>query len=178
MYLCARSEIDTAIEPARSAAAQSGDAQGAKGEQPASGAKDTSIEAGAACLVQLAAGAADELGIASSGSGTSNGRKKTTARKHHNPAQQMGRKPPPAKSNLGPRLKLIGKARKSTQMAAAQPTAPAGEEQSEEAPQQPVAPEEELQGAAEEDIARVNIEYNLTTPHEVGTLQLFPDCCA
>ena len=169
MYQCPRSESDAAPEPASIAAAQSGDAQGAAGEQPASGAKDTSVEAGAACLLETAAGAtrADELGMASSASGTSIGRTKTTARKHHSPAKQMGCKPPAARSNLGPQLKLTGKARKSTQVAGAQPTAPAAGEQSEDAPQQPVAPKEELQGASEEDIERVNIEYNLTTPHEV-----------
>ena len=166
----AQPQRGSAAAPASAAAAQDGAAQGAPDEQDASPASESAVEAGAACLVSIAAAAvADEPGSAPSGSGTSSGRKKTTAMKHHNPLKTIGRKVPSEKSNLGPKVRPTGKARKSTQMSAAQPAAPAGEGQSAEAPQQPVGLEEELQGASEEDIARVNVEYNLTTPHEVGT---------
>ena len=165
-----------AAEPASAAAAQDGDAQAAPGGQHASPASDAAAEAGAECLVSIAAAPGDELGRASSGSGMSGARKKTKAMKHHNPLKEVGRKAPPEKSNLGPKVRPTGKARKSTQVSATQPAAAEG--LSEEAPQQPVAPEEELQGASEEDIARVNCEYNLTTPHEVGTQGRLLDCSA
>ena len=163
----ARSESSTPSQPASAAAAQNGDAQGAAGEQRASLANEAPVGAGAACLVKVADGAAEGLKEGSSACGMGGGRVAITARKSHNPQKQIGHKPPPAQPNLGPKAKFTGKARKSTQPAA-RPAAPAADGQPEEAPQQP---EEELQGASEEDIARVNIEYNLTTPHEVGTLK-------
>ena len=156
----ARSGSSTPSQPASAAAAQNGDAQGAAAEQPASHANEASGEAGAAYLPKTAAGPAE----GSSASGKIGGRTLITARKRTSPAKQLGPpKPPPAKSNLGPPGKSTGKARKSIQ-----PAAPAATGQPGEAPQEPVQPEEELQGVSEEDIARVNIEYNLTMPHEVG----------
>ena len=173
----ARSGSSTPSQPAASAAAaQHEDAQGAAAEQPASHANEASGEAGAACLLKDVDGPAVGLGECSSAAGRSGARTLITARKGHNPSKQMGPPnpdPPPAKSNLGPPAKRTGKARKFIL-----PAAPGAEGQPGEAPREPVAPEEELQGASEEDIARVNIEYNLTTPHEVGTFKRLSDCPA
>jgi len=44
-------------------------------------------------------------------------------------------------------------------------------------PSEPGHAEEELQGASDQAIAAVNVEYGLTTPHEVCATEIAPEAC-
>ena len=172
-------EVDAAEEVA---AAEEEDAQEVPAEQHASLSGGAAAKAGAACQLGAAAAAtAEEPGGSSSGpgnSGTSMGRTrrvKQSARKGSSGPAPTGRtQKPPTRSNLGPQARQPGGARKSTQRPAAETaTALAAEGQPGQAPEEAAAVEEELQGASQEDIARVDIEYGLTAPHEVRKISVF-----